>query len=300
MATSRTSAWPSSTLVHGIHSIIGLSFNEREHMADKIFNVYDSNQLREQTLTAGGIGTFDEKVEGTDLVYKAMNEGFLGSSTYVEYANGFRITRKMYINDLYDTMEKHAKELGAAAAATRETVAADILNNGFDSTFTGPDGQQLFDTDHVREDGVTYQNKPTTDSDLSQTSLEQGCIDFADMFKTGGGRRLQLRPRRLITARAGIFDGWRLLDSDKDPGTDINAINPLSRLNLEHVVWDYMDDSDAWFLQADEHDLRLYDREDFWSDHIIDFESKDVKISGMLAFHCTWGDPRGIYGNQGS
>ena len=252
MAVARTSAFPESTQTRGIHVIIGYEFTQRAAVGRSIFNVHDSDQVREHTLTMGGSGTFDEKAEGEAINYRSMNEGFLQTYTYVDYANGFEITRRMYINDLYDSMEKHGAELGRMAIATEETVLANHFNNGFSSSFTGADGVSLFNVSHVREDGNTYRNKPASgnDADLSVTSLEQGLIDFRDQ-RDGGGKRLQIEPKVLLTAGEGVFSGWKLTESTHDPESDKNTINPLQRLNLSHATWNYLTDTDAWFLLAD-------------------------------------------------
>jgi len=302
MATvARTSAFPNSTLTRGIHTIIGFNFTSREPVCEKLANVRDSTAVREQELTMGGAGLFWEKDEGTEIDYTSFNEGFLKNYTYVEYARGFRITRRMYINDLYQTMEQHPAELGRMAMATRETVAAGPFNNGF-ATETTADGQTVFAITHVREDGVVYRNEfaSGSEADLSRTSLEAGLIDFRD-FRSGGSLRLQLEPKTLLTADNSIFEGWRILESTHEPETDVNAINPVSQMGLAHQTWSYLTDSDAWFLLAAKgtHSYNIFDRENFWSDHIIDFDTMDVKYSGLMAFSVGVTDPRGVFGSPG-
>lgn len=299
----RTSGFPQSTTLRGIHSVIGFNYTQRTAVGRSIFNVYDSTQIREHTLTMGGGGLFEQRAEGQATNYVTFNEGFLETYTYVVYSEGFRVTQYMYLNDLYGTMERHGAELGRMALATEETVLANHFNRAFTAAYTGPDGAVLCATDHVREDGVAYRNKPAanSDADLSQTSLEQGLIDFRD-FRDGGGKRLMLKPKTVLTAADELFNGWRIMDSPNEPETDNNAINPIQRLNLDHVVWDYMDQSDDWFLLADksEHYLQLYDRIPFYSEHIYDFDTDDVKYKGVFGQSSGWGDARGIWGTSGA
>ena len=61
-------------------------------------------------------------------------------------------------------------------AYTKQVKAASILNNGFDSDFTGGDGVELFSTAHPLVSGGTNQNEPTTAADLNETSLENAVI----------------------------------------------------------------------------------------------------------------------------
>ena len=66
-------------------------------------------------------------------------------------------------------------------------------------------------------------------------------------------------------------------------------------------VWNYLTDTDAWFMLAEksDHFLLLYDREPFWTDYEYDFDTKDYKISGMYAQSSGWADPRGVFGSPG-
>lgn len=299
-AIARTSAFPNSTTLRGIHHVIFHNWAQRESVGDRIFREASSSQVREHVLTVGGGSLFSTKAEGAAINYGSLNEGFLSTFTYVDYADGFRITRRMYINDLYGSMEKHGAELGRMAHASKETLRADHFNNGFSTSYPIADGAALFSTAHVLENGTTFRNKPSTDSDLSDTSLKQGIIDFRD-FRDGGGKRLSIKPAILLTAADNLFVGPELLESERTPETDQNAINAIRKHRLSHEVWDYLDDSDAWFLLAakSDHELLVFNREDFWTEHIFDFDTKDVKFTGMFGESSGAADARGLYGNQG-
>jgi hypothetical protein len=67
-------------------------------------------------------------------------------------------------------------------------------------------------------------------------------------------------------------------------------------------VWDYLTDTDAWFLLADksDHKLVIYDREPFTTSHIFDFDTGDIKFKGKERFSSGWGDPRALFGSPGS
>ena len=301
--TFRSGQFPQSVLLRGIHDVIGWNFTQRPAIGRQLFNVYESEQAREHTLTMGAGGLFRERAEGASTEYGTFNEGFLETFTPTTFSDGFRLTQWMYLNDMYGTMERLGAELGRMAAVSDETILANVLNNGFTSTYAGYDGVELFDVAHVRENGDIWRNKPATgeDADLSQTSLEQGLIDFSDQ-RDGGGKRLSIKPVCLLTARNEWFNGWRYMSSDKSPENDTNAMNPLAELGLKHVVWDYLDTPKAWFLLADkqEHDLRVFDRIYFYSDHIYDFDTDDIKYKGVFSMSAGWGDARGVWGTSGT
>jgi hypothetical protein len=296
-----TANFVNDTTLRGIHMICYQSWAEREPVGRNIYSVYNSDQFREHILTFGGIGVFDEKAEAQAINYTAPAEGFLSTFTHTEFAKGIRISNIEAADDLYGVMEDSPAELGKAAYATEETTLSNHFNNGFDSDFTSVDGKELFATDHVREDGGSYANELTTSADLSSSALEQALIDFRN-FRTGGGRRLQIQPETLLVPPDQQFNAARILDSTHEPETDRNAVQPINDLGLSLQVWDYLTDTDAWFLLAGKsnHKLVLYERESFTTSDVFDFDTGDLKFKGTFRQSSGWGDPRGVFGSPGA
>ena len=295
----RTSNWPRHTQLREIDMVIFHEWEERPPVGREIFNVRESSQYQEDTLTAGGIGLLEELQEGQALNYLSTEEGFRQTYTHLDYGNAFRVTRRMLREDKYGTMEELATELALAARATEDTLLANHFNRGFNGSYTGPEGKVLFATDHVREDGGAYSNRLTDHADLAQASLEQANIDFSD-FRTGGGRRLVIEPACLVVPKELKFEAHRLIKSTLQSEDDTNAVNAVKDLH-DVLVWNYLTDTDAWFLCAAKanHKLLLYDREEFWTDYEYDFDTKDYKCSGMFAQSSGWSDARGVFGTAG-
>jgi len=292
-------AFPFSATLRDIDRVIFHEWMERSVIGRSIFNVRSSSQYQEDTLTIGGVGIMSQKLEGQPIDYVTNNEGFRNTYTHLDYGSGMRVTRNMLRDDLYASMEKLAVELARSARATEETILANHFNNGFNSSYTGADGVELFSTAHVREDGSTYANELSSAADLSQTSLEQALIDFSD-FRDGGGKRVAIEPKCLLVPKELRFEADRLLRSTLQSEDNTNAINAVNGL-LDSQVWNYLTDTDGWFILADkaDHELLLYDREEFWTDYEYDFDTKDYKITGLFAQSSGWSDPRGIFGSPG-
>ena len=308
-AISLTGNFSNLTTLRGIDMVIHHAYDQREKIGRGLFNVRESTQYQENTQTVGGVGLMQTKLEGQSINYSSMVEGHKGTFTHVDYALGMRATREMMRDELYGVMEDMAIELAYSANATEETILANHFNNGFSSSYTGPDGIELFASNHVREDGGTFRNEPSSQADLSKTSLETGLIDFRKVFVDGAGKRLAIRPKYLLVPPDTQFTASRLLDSSNNPtvayngsGDSESAVNPINGLGLQMVVWDYLTDTNAWFLLAEKanHKLIAYTREEFNTDYIYDFDTKDYKISGQFAQSSGWGDVRGIYGSSGS
>ena len=301
-SVARTSNFPNDTTLRGIHEVIYHAWSQREPVGRSIFNVRESTQFREHTLTAGGVANMDEVTEGEAVNYESPVEGFLATYTHVKYGKGIRITEEQWGDDLYGIMEESPEELGRSAYSTEETLLANVFNNGFDATAaTGPDGIELFATTHIRENTQTYRNEPSSAVDLSTTSMEAAVIDFAN-FRDGGGKRLGIQPSKLLVARDNQFNAARILQSTHRPEDDTNAMQPVGDVGLSWMAWDYLTDTDAWFLLAEkgDHKLYLWERFPFTTSHIFDFDTGDLKFKGVFRQSSSWGDPRGVYGSPGA
>jgi hypothetical protein len=295
-----TANWPNATTLRGINDTIFHKWDERSAIGRLLFNVKESTQYREHALTTGGINLMQQVAEGEALTFLTNNEGFLQTYTHLDYANGFRITRRMYRDDLYGLMEENAMELSYSADHTEETILANHLNNAEDSAFTGADGVELSSAAHVREDGSTYSNELSSAADLSQTSIEQAFIDFSD-FRSGGSRRLAIPPRYLVVPPEEGFNADRLINSRQMPEDNTNAINPVQG-KVDVVVWHFLTDADRTFLLSDKenHSLTLFTREEFWTDYEHDFDTSDYKVKGAFAQSSGWSDPKGVFCLRGA
>jgi len=98
------------------------------------------------------------------------------------------------------------------------------------------------------------------------------------------------------------FNAARILDSNQTPEDNTNAVQPVNGLGLTMQVWDYLTDTDAWFLLAsnDNHKLNLYERESFTTSDVYDFDTGDIKFKGLFRQSSGWADPRGVFGSPGA
>jgi len=298
---AETTAFVNDTTTRGIHMVCYQSWAERPAVGRDIFSVYDSNQYREHILTFGGTGVFAQTAEGTAVTYNSPVEGYLSTFTHLKYSDGLRFTEEMWGDDLNGVMEDSPAELGEGAWATEETVLANHFNNGFDSSAaTFADGVAFFDTAHVRENGETYRNEPTTAADLSTSSVEAALIDFRN-FRSGGGRRLSISPECLLVPPDLEYRARRIMGSSQTPENDSNAIQPIKGV-LEVKVWDYLTDTNAWFILANknQHKMVMYERQPFTTSDVVDFDTGDLKFKAVFRQSSGMGDPRGVYGSPGA
>ena len=288
----------SESLLPGINYWYGAGYNQYPEEYSKIFKVKKSTRRSEYTHSLTGFGEFTEKAQGASIDYDESKEGYKSTFTNISYAKGFKVTHEMIMDNLYGIVEKMSSALGRSARGSIETTAANILNNGFNSAFTGSDGKELFATDHPLLYGGTFQNEPTDSVDLCLDSLEQAEIDIAG-YVDDRGLKVAARPKLLVVAKENKWTAKTLLQSGKDPESANNAINPASGM-MPFMVNHWLTDPDAWFVITDIEGLLFWWRERprFTQDN--DTDSFDKKMLGYYRCVVGWDDPKCAYASSGA
>lgn len=266
----------------------------------RIFEVRNSTKAVEHALSMTGFGVMPVKAQGAGVDYDDPIQGYKHSLTNVTYGLGYIVTLEMFEDDQYDKINALPKALARSGSYTVEITSANILNNGFVTTYTtGGDGLALFSASHLLEGGGTWKNKLSTDADLSMTSLEQALIDIGD-FVDGRGNLIPVMPKKLIVPTEGDWTATQILGSDKDPESANNAINPAKN-KLTKEVNHYLTDPDAWFILTDQpNGLVFYWRRKPAMTRDNDHDSDNAKFKQTMRFVCGWDDPRGIFGSAGA
>lgn len=270
----------------------------------KVFNVENSDKQTEKDSYESGFGLVPVKTEGRSATYDTIYPGIKVTYTHLTYALGYEITEEA-IEDNQRTPETFAKlpaALDRSALETVEVSAWSVFNNGFSGSFNGFDGQPLFSASHPLLQGGTQSNTPSTQADLSITSLTSALTAIEKMVDERGLKR-PLRAGNLVVP----IDYWKvareLLDSDYIPESANNAINALQSKKLALVESHYITDTNAWFLTADkgQHFLKF-----FWRVRPgalrrgTDFDSTNLKHLLRMRFSYGWSHYFGTYGTSGS
>ena len=277
-----------------------LKFGEKPPTINRVYNLPPTPQtayVDDSYVT--GFGLVPKKTEGAAAAYDDFYQGFDKRYTHDTYALTYRVTLEMVEDERYQIMGKMPRALGRSMRATVETDGANMFNNGFDSSYTGPDGKELFATDHPLIGGGTQKNELTTAADLSDTSYEQALIDLSDTTDDRG-ILLNLVPKKLLYPTELEWTVRKLFKSEQDPDTANNAYNPAQDFTLEFVQWPYLTDPDAWFIVCDEHEANW-----FWRvqpDHYRgnDFDTDDLKFKIRARWTRGWSVPWGMFGSPGA
>ena len=167
---------------------------------------------------------------------------------------------------------------------------------------------ELFSTAHLLDgSAVTFNNELDTAADLSITSLRTAMIDFRD-FRDGRNKRINLRPVRIIVPPNLEWDAREILKSEMRSDTANNVTNAfkgdeMNTAGLSIKVWNYLTDTDAWFLQAPEEDhyLIFLEREAFNTTSDVNFRNRALEVASWARFDVDWvNNGVGIFGSPGA
>lgn len=311
MATMTRSQFPdvfsSTAALAFLRQIIQSGTKRRPEWFQQVFRMESTDQPHEQYTTKANFGLFVETDEGSAVTYDAALQGFDRTLTPLQYSLGYKITKIAMDDDRKGIFTDQASDLGWGWTDSRNVLAADVLNNGFNSSFTGADGVELFSTAHVHEDGSTFRNELATSADFSITSFRTAMIDFRN-FRDGRGKRLNLMPESILTSPDNWFDVAEIIQSPDRPDTAERAVN-VQRGFFGGAVFnilppnDYLTDTDAWFLigPKEDHGLIFLEREAFNVQNDVDFDTRTLKVASWGRFDVDFvGNGKGIYGSPGA
>jgi hypothetical protein len=247
-----------------LYAIMKGRLGELPKLYTEYFNIKSSDRKFERVVSYVPFGDTQSKPEGEAFVMDELRAGWTKDFVHTENGLGFEVTQTALEDDAENILQRAGDWLGFSARYVEEGRAANPFNNGFSSETT-PDGVSLFNTAHPLKGGSTAKNRPSTDADLSATSLTQALIDLqTDQKDEAGHLAMPVNDWILLVPPALEFLATRLITSQGLPGSSDNDVNAIkSRRNWTLIVNPRLTDQDAWFLIAKSkgnHALTFYRR----------------------------------------
>lgn len=237
-----------------VSALLGKNVKELQPKFTRLFDKMNTDRKFERIVTTAPFGDVPQKPEGeeyaTDLIMQANTKDIYP----LEWGLMFEVTETAEEDDQYDELAKKSRYLVFSMRQVQDKQAALVFDNGF-STQKTADGVALFSTSHTLKRGGTAKNRPSSDADLSVTSLAQAFIDLDTDTKLESGQIVSpASGYYLHIAPANRFNAARILKSTLIPGEANNDINPLKDLDITIVVNPFLADTDAWYLVPKEKD----------------------------------------------
>tara|TARA_R110000868_G_scaffold94012_5_gene259835 strand:+ start:1796 stop:2704 length:909 start_codon:yes stop_codon:yes gene_type:complete len=291
-------------LLPGLNALFGLEYAKYGEEHKEIFETETSERSFEEETKLSGFSAAPVKTEGAAIAYDNAQEAFTARYNHETIALGFSLTEEAVEDNLYDSLSsRYTKALARAMAYTKQTKAASILNNGFDTAYAGGDGKPLFSASHPLVSGGTNSNLPGTAADLNETSLEAAVIQIAG-WTDERGLLIAAKPKKLVIPTNSMFIATRLLETEQRVGTadnDINALKSNGTISGGYTVNHFLTDTDAWFLTTDvPNGLKHFNRAALKNSMDGDFDTGNVRYKSRERYSFGWSDPLGMFGAAGA
>jgi hypothetical protein len=291
-------------LLPGLNALFGLEYARYGEEHKEIFETETSERSFEEETKLSGFSAAPVKNEGSAIAYDNAQEVFTARYNHETIALGFSLTEEAIEDNLYDSLSsRYTKALARAMAYTKQTKAAAVLNNGFDTDYAGGDGQPLFSASHPLVSGGTNSNIPAVAADLNETSLENAVIQIA-AWTDERGLLIAAKPKKLVIPPSLMFVATRLLETELRVSTadnDINALKSNGSIPEGYAVNHFLTDTDAWFLTTDvPNGLKHFVRTPMANSMDGDFDTGNVRYKARERYSFGWSDPLGMYGSEGA
>jgi len=133
----------------GLNALFGLEYDQYEDEHTMIFDTESSDRAFEEEVMLSGFQEAPVKAEGAPVTYDTAQESWTARYTHETIALAFALTEEAMEDNLYDSISaRYTKALARSMNQTKQVKAANILNNGFSTTYPGGDGKPLLTTDH--------------------------------------------------------------------------------------------------------------------------------------------------------
>lgn len=239
-----------------------------------------------------------EMHEGQEIRFESLKQGNEKTIYPKNFGLGVQMTRNMYDDDRTGIMKKVMAELGKVAAYSTELEFWDLLNSGFVTTYrTAIDGKALFDDAHTTNAGNTIDNDAT--GSLSTTTL-QAAYNYFENLVNESGVPIRMMPKKLIIPPALRWKAEELMLSEYNPENANSQYNTTKGMGLEYMVVNYLTSTTAWFVLAEEHDLRFLWRKKPAFESTDDFNTGNALYKATARYVADFVHYRGCYGNTGA
>ena len=250
-----------------------------------------------------GFGAAPQLADGTPVTYQQGGVLFLKRYVYSVYGLAFALTKVLVEDgDHIRIGQVYARHLAQSLIETKETLAANVLNNAFTGGATaGGDGVALNSASHPIVNG-TASNLLATAANLSQTSLEQMLIQIRQAVDNNG-KKIRLVPRQIVVAPGNVFQAEVLLKSVLRAGNANNDINPIKSIGLLDegaAVISRLTSAIAWWVQTDAPEgMKLLMRRKLEKTMEGDFETDTMRYKATERYDVGFTDWRAMYGTPG-
>jgi hypothetical protein len=306
-------------LAPGLRHIF-LQFTDLKEHAPQYTHYLDemtSEDAYEIDYELSGTGPMPMMQEGSAPQTDGIIQGGTKKYVHIQYGLLTECTRQLVADDKYGVIKNVPKSHARSGLYAKEAVACSLFNLG-GTSITTTNGVTLFSTAQPLMGGAmatnaapnistiinsagTYPNRPSPDSDLTNTALQQA-VEIFSLQPDDRGIPTHVKPKYLMHSPFQRRNVRELLGSPGVPGSANNELNWIQGENLMGVELNYLTTPNGWGLitEKEGHQLKYYDREPLQAATDDDFKTEVLLFKSTQRFSVgatTW---RGTYWSYGT
>lgn len=243
-----------------------MKYEQQDSMIGELYDMVPHNGRDNMTWSeVGALGDWPA-FTGT-VTYDEMYQGYDTTVTYVEFASGIQVERKLFDDDQFHIMDQRPEELATSLVRTREKHAARGLNNAFgvDNYFSvNSEGVAMCSNSHTTTSGASTAagfDNLVTDA-LSATALTSAVTQQIG-FRDDRANRINVVPDEIWIPQDLYDVAYEIVASMGKVDTAENNRN-VHEGAYTIKRWRYLTDTNNWFLM----DSRMRRRFMKWVDRI--------------------------------
>ena len=273
-------------------------------MIPQIYNVMSSDSAWEEYYAIGAVPDIPEFTG--KVPYLSVSPGFHMKIEPKEYSGGLMVERKLIDDKKYAVLDNFAAGLMESAQRTREKIGVRTFAHAFSSAYdfmTSEEGVALCSSSHTTKSAVStasgFDNAGS--SAFSKSAVEATRI-LMRQFRDDIAERIEIGQNLALIVPDNLADlAMELVGTEKGMDSAEGNINVNYR-RYKVIPYLRLDDYDSnnWFmvdLDAMKRDLMWVDRKLPETNHIVDFETYQLKYAAYFRCAYGWKDWRWIYGH---
>jgi hypothetical protein len=236
------------------------AWDEEPEQWSRYLQAQTSDQQNETYQSFAGTVNWATKAELANANQDTYNLANLIVTNHTAYAVEIIMSRELIADSKYNEVIDMTKDAGHAGRNTVETNSATVLNNAFDQT-NAPiyDGRALCDASHTYgKTGLAGVQSNLATGGITDVNVKAG-INLFNTLKDEAGKQLVMKPSKFISHQNNQFEFATVFQSTQRAGTANNDKNSLPE--MEWVGLNFMTSLTAWFLEAKQHKLIHFYRE---------------------------------------
>ena len=288
----------------GLRKIFDDQYKELPSMLSTLYSVMSSSTSYEKVSSVGSFGDYSDFDTSGTIVYDDIAQGYDTKIESKQWVSGFQVERKLYDDELYGIINKKPRGLAVAAQRTREKHAATPFNDAFSATgtenMTGMDSLSLCNSAHTSNASSGYTNQSNTGTTALSATAVEATRRLMAAFTDDRGNKISLNPDLLLVPRALEETAFTIIATKGQVNSANNNANfHYGRYKL--AVWDYLSDSNNWFLIDSvlmKIMLEWYDRIPLEFGQDKSFDTFIAKFRAYMRYGRGWNDWRFVYGHN--